>query len=205
MGLSVTAYMGLLLSVGCYRLVEVRISSQHQRELAARGIAKAPEKCFAFMVLLHIGILASAALEVLLVHRPFIAILALSMGLLFVLANLLRWWVILTLSGHWNIQVMASTAIGVVTRGPYRWIRHPNYVAVVVELLALPLIHSAWFTAVWGGVAHIWVLRRRISVEEQVLLNDPVYRRVMAFKPRFIPRLISKPSSSTSPAKTEPD
>lgn len=189
MGISVTAYIGLLLAVGLGRLIEMRISARHQRRLAAQGVVKVPEKNFRWIVLLHIGVLVSAGLEVVLFRRPLIPGLALAMGLLFVVANGLRWWVIATLSEHWNIQVMTSTRLGVVTRGPYRWIRHPNYVAVFLELLALPLIHTAWLTAVLGGVAHVWILRWRVAVEETVLLADPAYQVTMGEKPRFLPRL----------------
>ena len=189
MGVSAAAYLALLAAVGAGRLVEMRISSRHQRRLAAQGVAKVSEKHFRWMVLLHIGILVSAGLEVVMLRRPLIPALALATGALFVLSNALRWWVIATLAEHWNIQVMASTRLGVVTRGPYRWVRHPNYVAVFVELLTLPLIHTAWLTALWGSAAHLWMLRRRIAVEEAVLLADPAYRSAMGLKPRFLPRL----------------
>jgi len=101
--------------------------------------------------------------------------------------NALRWWVIATLGPHWNVQVMGSTKLGVVTSGPYRFVRHPNYVAVFVELAALPLVHGAWLTALAGSALHVLVLRRRIAAEESVLLADETYRRAMQAKPRFIP------------------
>ncbi len=186
------AYLVLLLAVGLERLVEICISKHHQQRLSARGIPKVPEKNFRWMVLLHVGILVSAGLEVVLLHRPFVPFLALSMGLLFLFANVLRWWVMVTLSEHWNTQVMASTPLGVVTDGPYRWIRHPNYAAVFIELLALPLIHTAWLTALWGGYAHVRILRQRIAVEEATLFADPAYQAAMGPKPRFVPRLFSR-------------
>ena len=202
MGLSAAAYLALLLAVGLGRLVDMRISARNQRRLAAQGVTKVPERHFRWMVLLHGGILVSAGLEVLLLRRPLIPGLALAMGLLFVGANALRWWVIATLSEHWNIQVMASTGLGVVTGGPFRWVRHPNYAAVYVELLALPLIHTAWLTAVWGGVAHLWVLRQRVAVKEVVLLADPAYRAAMGPKPRFVPKLFARgPSSASRPLR----
>jgi len=189
MGMSRVAYIVLLSAVGLGRLIEIRISRRNQRRLAARGAAKVPERHFRWMVLLHLGVLVSAGLEVVVLQRPFIPDLALAMGLLFVLANLLRWWVMATLSEHWNVQVMDSARLGVIARGPYRWIRHPNYVAVFAELIALPLIYSAWLTALWGGIAHTWVLSRRLAVEEKVLLADPAYVATMASKPRFLPKL----------------
>ena len=62
--------------------------------------------------------------------------------------------------------------LGVVTCGPYRFVRHPNYVAVFVELVALPLVHGAYLTAIAGALLHVVVLRRRIALEESVLMAD---------------------------------
>ncbi len=194
MGVSKIAYLALLLAVALGRLLEMRLSARHQRRLASRGVAKVAEPHFRWMVLLHGGVLVSAALEVLLLRRPLIPGLATAMALLFLLANGLRWWVIATMSEHWNVEVMASTRLGIVTHGPFRWIRHPNYLAVFLELLALPLIHTAWLTALWGSVAHLRILRLRIATEENVLLADPAYRTAMGTKPRFFPRIFSRRS-----------
>jgi hypothetical protein len=95
-----------------------------------------------------------------------------------------------SLDAHWNVAVVDSIGLGVVTDGPFRFVRHPNYAAVFVELIALPLIHTAWVTALCGGVAHIWVLSRRLAVEDAVLLADPRYRSLMGRKPRFLPKLL---------------
>jgi methyltransferase len=141
------------------------------------------------MVVLHTAVLAGAAAEVVFLERPFYPMLGAVMGALFLGANGLRWWVIRTLGTHWNVQVMDSARLGVVTTGPYRWVRHPNYTAVFVEMLALPMIHTAWITATAGGVAHAWVLRGRVVAEERVLLADPGYCAAMAAKPRFLPHL----------------
>ena len=187
--MSAGIYTLFLAIVGAGRLLEMGISRRHQRALAARGATKVAEPHFRWMVLLHSGVLAGAALEVWLLRRPFIPALALPMIVLFVLSNALRWWVILAMAEHWNVQVVDSLRLGVVTRGPFRWIRHPNYLAVFVELLAVPLIHSAWLTALLGSLAHILVLRRRLAVEEAVLLANPAYRAAMSHKPRFVPRL----------------
>ena len=104
-------------------------------------------------------------------------------------ANAVRWWVIRTLGEHWNVQVMDSTRLGVIVSGPFRFVRHPNYAAVFAEMLALPLIHTAWITALAGSLAHIAVLAQRLSTEERVLFADPDYRSAMARKPRFLPGL----------------
>jgi methyltransferase len=189
MGMSAVRYMLFLAAVGLGRLIELGISRRHQRALAARGVKKIAEPYFRMMVLVHAGVLAGSGLEVWLLKRPIRRALALPAGLILVAANVLRWWVIRTLAEHWNIQVMDSVALGVVTDGPFHWIRHPNYVAVFLELTAIPLLHSAWLTALLGGLAHIGVLSRRIAVEEAVLLANPTYRAAMGPKPRFVPRI----------------
>ena len=189
MALSVRAFLALLAAVGLLRGVELAISREHQRALATRGVPKAPDPYFRWMVILHAGILGGAALEVWLLRRPLIPLLAIVMAVLFALANVLRWWVIRTLGAHWNVQVMDSTRLGVIVSGPFRFVRHPNYAAVFAEMLALPLIHTAWITALAGSIAHVVVLAQRLSTEERVLFADPGYRSAMANKPRFLPGL----------------
>jgi methyltransferase len=189
MELSVIAYLGLLLVVALLRLVELRISKNHQALMLARGAAKVDEPRFRWMVLLHTSVLLGAALEVVLLHRPFIPVLGASMFAVFLAANGVRWWVIRTLGEHWNVQVMDSTRLGVIIAGPFRFVRHPNYAAVFAEMLALPLVHTAWITAALGSLAHMVVLAQRLSTEERVLLANPDYRAAMAGKPRFLPGL----------------
>ena len=189
MDLTVTAFLGLLGAVAVLRLIELRISSNHQRQLTSRGAAKVNEPNFRWMVALHTAVLIGAAVEVVALKRPFIPALAAVMFVLFVAANVLRWWVISTLGDHWNVQVMDSTRLGVITSGPFRFVRHPNYAAVFTEMVALPLIHTAWITALVGSLLDIVVLARRLATEERVLLANPDYRSAMAGKPRFLPGL----------------
>lgn len=189
MDLSVIVYLALLALVGLLRLVELRISRSHQRELVGRGIEKRADPQFRWMVALHTTVLWGAAIEVIVLRRPFLLGLAIPMAALFLLATALRWWVIRTMGAHWNVEVMASGPLGVVTSGPFRWVRHPNYLAVFVELVTLPLIHTAWITALIAAAGNALVLRHRLRVEEPVLDASPAYRAAMAGKPRFLPKL----------------
>jgi methyltransferase len=189
MDVSVIAFLVLLAAVAALRLLELRISRRHQQQLVARGAAKIDEPRFRWMVLLHTAVLIGAALEVILLKRPFLPLLAAVMFAIFLAANAVRWWVIRTLGDHWNVQVMDSTRLGVVTSGPFRFVRHPNYAAVFAEMLALPLIHTAWIIALAGSLAHLAVLTQRLSTEERVLFANPDYRAAMAGKPRFLPGL----------------
>ncbi|HVV51072.1 MAG TPA: isoprenylcysteine carboxylmethyltransferase family protein [Polyangia bacterium] len=184
---STAFFLVLCAAVGGCRLVELTISRRHQRALAEKGAAPLPEPIFRAMVAVHTGVIAGAALEVLALHRPYVAALGLPALALVVLANLLRFWVIATLGVHWNVRVVRSMPLGVVTSGPYRFVRHPNYLAVFVELAALPLVHGATLTAAAGTLLHAVILRRRVALEESVLMADEGYRRAFAGKPRFLP------------------
>ena len=181
------AFVALVALVAAVRFVELRISSRNQKKLIARGVHRAADPRFPAMVALHSAVLGGSVAEVILLGRPFYPALGVTMAATFVLANALRWWVIRTLGAHWNVQVMDSASLGVVTTGPYRWVRHPNYTAVFLEMFSLPLIHTASITAVAGTLIHAWVLRGRVASEERVLLADPLYRARMAAKPRFVP------------------
>jgi methyltransferase len=189
MDISVIAFLALLVAVALLRLVELRISKRHQRDMVGRGATKVNEPRFRWMVVLHTTVLIGSAVEVVFLHRAFIPALAGVMFVIFLVANAVRWWVIRTLGEHWNVQVVDSTRLGVVTSGPFRFVRHPNYAAVFAEMIALPLIHTAWITALVGTVAHIVVLSQRLSTEEQVLFANADYRAAMSGKPRFLPGL----------------
>jgi methyltransferase len=185
--LSLLGFTALVLAVATIRVLELRVSRRRRQALAARGACPVEEPHFRAMVVLHTGILVGALVEAWLTRRLAPPTLATAALALVVASNLLRWWVIATLGPHWNVRIMDSTPLGVVTGGPFRWIRHPNYLAVFVELLALPLVHAAYVTALAGGAAHLWVLWHRIRTEEAVLLADPRYRTTMGHKPRFLP------------------
>jgi methyltransferase len=187
--LSLIAFTALVLAVGAGRMIELVISQRRRAVLASRGAAPVGEPHFRAMVLLHTAILIGALVEAWVWRRPVVPAIALSAFVLVLGATALRWWVIATLGPHWNVRIMSSLSLGVVTTGPFRFVRHPNYVAVFVELLALPLCHSAYFTAAAGAGAHLWVLYHRIRAEESMLLADPGYRAAMGDKPRFIPQI----------------
>jgi 1,4-dihydroxy-2-naphthoate octaprenyltransferase len=199
LALTLPLYTALLLLVGLTRLGELLLSRRNRRRLRGNGAVAVREPHFAAMVLLHIAILVGAGVEAWGTRRLLIPGLAVAMLTLLAAAIALRWWVIASLGPHWNVAIMDSIeeqkngghGLTVVCKGPFRWIRHPNYLAVFLELLALPLLHAAWFTAVLGSAAHIWVLRHRVHSEEAALLGHPSYQAVMADKPRFIPRPLS--------------
>lgn len=189
MGLSVYLYLVLLATVGVLRLVELRISRKHQERMLTQGAIRVREPHFKWIVAVHTGVLVGAALEVALLHRPFLPLLAAPMFALFLASNLMRFWAVRALGELWSVEVMDSTRIRVVSDGPFRFVRHPNYTGVILEMISLPLIHTAWITALATSAAYSVTLSMRIRAEENVLMANPEYRAAMGHKPRFLPGL----------------
>ncbi len=162
-------YALLLLAVAVERLAELRLSLRHARWAVDRGGVETGQGHYPWMVLLHTGLLVGCLVEVVVADRPFLPGLGWPMLALVLLAQGLRWWCIGTLGERWNTRVIVVPGLPLVQRGPYSVLRHPNYVAVVVEGFALPLVHTAWVTAVVFSVLNGWLLTVRIRCEQRAL------------------------------------
>lgn len=176
-------YAALLAAVGVQRLSELAVSRAHERRLP--GTRAAP-RTYPLMVVAHAALVTAPLLEVW--GRPrrgprwgWAAVLA---G-----ATALRIWSIRTLGPSWNARASVPRNLEPVTTGPYRFIRHPNYVAVIAEFAAIPLIAGAWRSAVILSALNAAVLYDRIRAEERLLDASPAYRTAFAGRARFIPGL----------------
>lgn len=168
--MSVLLYVGLVLATGLERIAELVVSARHARWSFARGGVESGRGHFPAMVALHTGLLVACVVEVVVAGRPFLPWLGWPMLALVLASQGLRWWCIATLGSQWNTRVIVVPGLPLVRRGPYRWLPHPNYVAVVVEGIALPLVHTAWVTAIVFTVANAWLLLVfRIPAEERAL------------------------------------
>ncbi len=159
----------LVALVAVERLVELVVSRRNQTWSEQRGAEEFGAGHFPFMVALHTGLLAGALAEVWWGDRPFIPALGWPMLALTIGSQALRWWCISTLGRQWNTRVLVVPGLSRITKGPYRLFPHPNYVAVVVEGAALPLVHTAWITAVTFTVLNAFLLRTRIATENRAL------------------------------------
>jgi methyltransferase len=180
-------YTALVVLVALGRIVELRIAARNRRELVARGGVEAAPGHYRWMVLLHTAWLVCCPLEVWFLGRPFLMALGLPMLLLVVLATGLRYWVISTLDGRWTTRILVLPGSTPVTGGPYRFLRHPNYLAVITEIFALPLVHTAWLTAIVFSLLNGLLLRVRIRAEEEALARASDYSAVFAQRSRLIP------------------
>ncbi len=162
-------YVGLVVLVGLERLAELVVSKRNAAWSLARGGREYGAGHYPAMVVLHTALLVGAVVEVVVAERPFVPWLGWPMLAVVVAAQGLRWWCIGTLGRQWNTRVIVVPGLHLVQRGPYRWLPHPNYVAVVAEGLALPLVHTAWVTALTFTVLNAALLRVRIRTEDTAL------------------------------------
>jgi methyltransferase len=163
-------WYGLLVAaVAAERVAELVVARRNERWSTARGAVVAGQGHYPAMVALHTGLLAGCLAEVWPGGRPFVPWLGAPMLAVLAVAQGLRWWCIGTLGPRWNTRVIVVPGLLLVTSGPYRWLRHPNYLAVVAEGLALPLVHTAWVTAAVFTVLNAVLLTVRISCENGAL------------------------------------
>jgi methyltransferase len=185
---SQTFFLVLLALVGAERIAELAVSKIHARLAIERGGSYVePAGAYAAMVVVHALFLPAAAAEAILLGRPFLPALAVVATLAVLAAEVLRWWAVATLGVRWNTRPMVIPGAPVATGGPYRYVRHPNYVAVTIEMAALPLVHTAWITAIVWSLANAVLLARRIPREEAALERAGNYRDEMESRNRFLP------------------
>lgn len=180
-----TALVGL---VGLERLVELAISRRHLRRALARGGVVEGPASRRRSVAFHVTFLAACPLEAWGLDRPWRPALGFAMLTVLAITMALRYWAVGTLGERWNIWVVCVPGDATVTGGPYRWLRHPNYLAVLFEVPALALVHGAWFTAAAFGIGDVLLLAQRIRLEEGLLCRHTDYDRTMADRSRLLPR-----------------
>jgi methyltransferase len=163
----------LVAAVGVERLAELVVSKRNAAWSARHGGRETGRGHYPVMVVLHTGLLAGALAEAWIRRPAFVPGLGWPMLGLVLGSQVLRWWCIATLGHRWNTRVIVVPGLPPVTAGPYRWLRHPNYVAVVVEGFALPLVHTAWITAAVFTGCNAVLLAVRIRVEDAALATLP--------------------------------
>jgi methyltransferase len=165
------AYVLLIVAVALERTAELVVSQRNLSWSRARGGVEFGARHYPAMVVLHTGLLAGCLVETITLRRPFIPALGWPTFAIVVAAQGLRWWCIATLGRQWNTRVVVVPGAARVADGPYRYVSHPNYVAVVAEGAALPMVHTAWITAVAFSVLNAALLRTRIKVENAALAS----------------------------------
>jgi methyltransferase len=183
---SVLLYLGLLCLLACERGAELLVSRRNARVALAAGGLETGRRAYAVMVVVHALFPLACASEVLVLSRPFpgaLGFLALAVALF---AQALRWRAIATLGRRWSTRIIVVPGASPVTGGPYRFLRHPNYLAVILEMLAVPLTHGAWLTALAFSALNAALLAVRIPAEERALGRP--YAEAFEGRSRLVPR-----------------
>jgi methyltransferase len=157
--------------VAAERGAELAVAQRNLAWSRARGGRETGLAHYPFMVFLHVGFLVGCLIEVWVGHRGFVGWLGWPMLVLVVVSQVLRWWCISTLGRQWNTRIVVIPGLPRVTAGPYRLLAHPNYLAVVVEGIALPLVHDAWITAAAFTTLNALLLVVRIRAESTALAD----------------------------------
>lgn len=166
---SLIAFTVLVGLVGLERVAELVVSRRNESWSRDRGGIEFGRRHYPPMVLLHTGLLVGAVAEAWWRRPPFVPALAAACVVLVLASQGLRWWCIASLGPRWNTRVIVVPGLAPVRSGPYRVFAHPNYVAVVIEGVALPLVHTAWITASAFTVLNAALLRVRVRVENAAL------------------------------------
>ena len=180
-------YLLFLALVIAERLVELRLSRRNADLALSKGGVEYGQGHFRAMTLLHSLFLAGCAVEVLFTAAPFSPLPGLIMFTLVLLAQGLRYWAIATLGQRWNVRIIVLPGEPAVGDGPYRWMRHPNYLAVILEGVAIPMLHGAWITALVFSLLNAALLTVRIRCEEKALAEHCDYKNRLGARRRFLP------------------
>jgi methyltransferase len=191
MVISLGAYLGILGIVAAERVFHLGLAARNTRRALARGAIERGGDHYRRMAIFHAAFLVSAAAEAILLRRSFPGILGwVALGGA-AGAQVLRYWSVATLGARWNTRILVIPGSMPVCRGPYRFVRHPNYLAVIIEIACIPLIRGCWLTAVVFSAGNAALLRVRIREEEAAM--GAAYEMEFAGIPRFIPQLRRHP------------
>ncbi|HYP99004.1 MAG TPA: isoprenylcysteine carboxylmethyltransferase family protein [Polyangiaceae bacterium] len=181
-------FVAFVVLVALERLAELRLSRRNENQLRKLGAREHASGHFIAMQLLHTLWLVSVVLEVVLLRPRFQLWLSAPAGLCFGIGQCLRFAAMHELGGRWSVRVLTLPGAAPVAKGVYRYLRHPNYLGVVLEIAALPLMHSAWRSAIVFSLTNAMLLAVRIREEERALSGNGGYDEALGPLRRFWPR-----------------
>ena len=187
MVISLPVYLGIIAVLALERGVEMYIAHRNAARAFAAGAVEIGQRHYRVMVGFHAAFLVACAVESILRGSGAPLAVAVPAIVAELFAQFLRYWVIFTLRSRWNTRIIVLPDAKPVTSGPFRFARHPNYLAVAIEVIAVPLIGGAWVTAIVFSVGNAILLMVRIPAEERALGQS--YAGAFATLPRFLPRI----------------
>lgn len=175
--MSFNIFLGFILIIALQRLFELRLSKRNENIILRRGGREHAPEHFIYMKLIHLSWLIAMPLEVWYFERPFRIYLFIVALALTLTGQFLRYAAISTLKDRWTVRIMTLPKAAPVVDGIFRFVRHPNYFGVILEIMAIPLLHSAYITAFTFSIANAFLLRVRIRAEEHALGVENNYQQ----------------------------
>jgi methyltransferase len=170
------------------RLIELVIARSNATYLRSLGGYEVDARHYKYIVILHLAFLSGLFIEVSFLRPPQPSWWGLSFSL-FIIAQGMRVWCLASLGRFWNTRIFVLPGAKPVKKGPYLFLRHPNYLVVIAEILLLPISFGAYYTAVFASIFNALVLNRRIKAEESALAEVTMYNKEMDKVPRLMPKL----------------
>ena len=180
-------FTGIVVAVILQRMIEVGISDRNKSKILQQGGREHGDNLLGAVKVLQVSWWIAMMVEVWYLDRPFIPVLAVIAIAATIAGQVLRYLSMQALQWRWTLPIMTVPGMPVVKSGLYRYLRHPNWLGVILEIAFLPLIHSAYVTAIAFSLANAWLMSRRIQTEERALAENTNYEIAFAQKPRFIP------------------
>jgi len=167
------AFWLFLLFVILQRLTELLIAKRNEMILKAQGAIEFDKNGYKAIAVMHVAFFISLISEKVFLQRT-LNTYWIVFAVLFAGAQVLRYWAIKSLGVYWNTKILVLPNHQLINRGPYKYLRHPNYIAVITEIAVIPLIFSCYLTAFVFSLINLILLRRRIKIEESAIKKAPI-------------------------------
>ena len=159
------------------RILELLVARNNEKWIKSKGGYEVGANHYPYMVAIHIGFFISLIIEFM-VFKQAVSRFWLLLFVIFISLQIMRVWVIASLGRFWNTKILVLPGAHVVKKGPFHFIRHPNYVVVTSEIIIIPLMFEAYFTAIVFTLLNIVILSVRIPKEEAALREVTDYKEV---------------------------
>lgn len=159
------------------RIIELFIAKRNEAWIKSQGGYEVGKAHYPFMIALHVGFFSGLLIEFIVLDRG-VSLFFIPLLIIFAVTQLLRIWILSSLGRFWNTKIMILPEVSVVKKGPFQFMRHPNYTIVALELVVIPLMFNAFITVVVFSVLNLWMLSVRIPIEEAALSEDTDYKQV---------------------------
>lgn len=175
----------------CQRIVELVLARNNEKWMKQQGAVEFGSKHYQYLVWMHFLFFIGLFFEKVLFNRGLSSYWLL-LFLLFCATQIVRLWAISSLGKYWNTKIIVLPNAKVVKKGPYRFIKHPNYMVVTLEFIIIPLLFKAYVTACLFTILNVMMLSIRIPEEEKALKKLTEYEGTFQNCNRFLPKVLNK-------------